>query len=93
MELAPWAEAAAARNGEEEWVVMEGGIVPICPSLSVQAQGWNLGWGSFLSAGLAVWLAGRLAEMTAWVGGGVAWSVISVMICMDVSLSGSRTRL
>lgn len=59
MELAPWAEAAAARNGEEEWVVMEGGIVPICPSLSVQAQGWNLGWGSLLSVGLAGWLAGR----------------------------------
>lgn len=32
--------------------------------------------------------------MTVWVGGGGgAWSVISVMICMDVSLSGSRTRL
>lgn len=32
MELAPWAEAAAARNGEEEWVVMEGG--GDCPNLS-----------------------------------------------------------
>lgn len=36
MELAPWAEAAGARSGEEEWVEMErGGAVPICPSLSV----------------------------------------------------------
>lgn len=60
MELAPWAEAAAARNGEEEWVVMEGGIVPICPSLSAQAQGWNLGWDGLLSAGLAGRLAARL---------------------------------
>jgi len=37
VELAPWAEAAAVRNGEEEWVVMDGGIVPICPSMSVYA--------------------------------------------------------
>lgn len=42
------------------------------------------GWQADLLAGPA--------EMTVWVGGGVAWSVISVMICMDVSLS-SRTRL
>lgn len=96
MELAPWAEAAAARNGEEEWVVMEGGIVPICPSLSVWA-----GTGVETSGGVACclsgwqadWLAVKPAEMTAWDGGGVAWSVISVMICMDVSLSGSGTRL
>lgn len=74
-----------ARNGEEEWVVMEGGN---CPNLSQSVclrrhRGGTSGGAACCQSG---WLAG-------WVGGGVAWSVISVMICMDVSLSGSRTRL
>lgn len=45
-----------------------------------------------MSVGLAGWLAGKLAEMMARVGGGVAWPVISVMICTDVSCRGSGTR-
>lgn len=67
---------------------MEGGglsqFVPVC--LCTEAQGWNHGWGSLLcvSDWQANWI-GRLSEMTVWVGGGEVWSVISVMIFMDVS--------
>lgn len=92
MELAPWAEAAGARSGEAEWVEMEGGIVPICPSLSVHRGtrveprvGQLVVW-----VGLAGQLAGRL---TVWVGGGEGRSVISVMIFMDVSQNKALAEL
>lgn len=78
-------------------MVMEGGIVPICPSLSVYTGTGvepRVGWPVVCRAG---WQAGRPAVMTGWlagwVGGVAAQALISVMICMDVSLSGSRTRL
>lgn len=50
--------------------------------------GWLVVCRGWQADSLAGWL-----KVTVWAGGGVAWSVISVMICMDVSLSGSGTRL
>lgn len=65
-----------------------------CPNLS---QSVCAGTGVEPRVELVVCRAGRLAEMTDQSTppptGGVVWPVISVMICMDVSLSGSGTRL
>lgn len=61
-------EAAGARSGEEEWVEM-GGVVPICPSLSLN-RGTRMEprvGQLVVCGGLAGRLAGRLTEMTAWV--------------------------
>lgn len=66
-------------------------FVPVC--LCRHRGGTSGGVARCLLGWQADWLAGLPAEMTVWVGGGVSWSVISVMICMDVSLSGSGTRL
>lgn len=84
MELAPWAEAAGARSGEEEWVEMGGVLaqfVLVC--LCTEAQGWNHGWGSLLC--VVDRQADRVAGWLKWLPGREVWSVISVMIFMDVS--------
>lgn len=69
-----------------------GGIVPICPSLSVH-RGTRVEprvGQLVVCVGLAGQLAGRL---TVWVGGGEGWSVISVMIFMDVSQNKALAEL
>lgn len=78
-------------------MVMEGWGGGDCPNLSQSVcagtgveprVGWLVVCRGWQADSLAGWL-----KVTVWAGGGVAWSVISVMICMDVSLSGSGTRL
>lgn len=91
MELAPWAETATARNGEEKWVVMERGIVPICPSLSVcAAHGWNLGWGSFAVCPFGrgtSWQTSQLKWLPWWVAGWWALSFLLWFAWMSVSVA------